>query len=200
MPSSRFRQLIDKDIDGTITDVERDELEATVRERTRQMYDQCPACGGAFALDLVVRDKVQCPQCDTLLEHYSSDVPGHDIAEIDRSLEPASRLGIFSVGYAVPGTVPCLYCGIYYPKNYTCCPGLFRAALQLHREGTESQRQLALLFIDSHAATLLNSLRGRFVESLDQRTRENLARLATELKCGDALQRALDETSTERAN
>lgn len=193
---SQLRQLIQKDIDGTITDAERDELELIVRERARHIYEECPACGGAFTSDLKFERKVRCPQCDTLLEHFMSDMPGHDFAEIDTSLEREPCLGVFTVGYTIPGTIPCLSCGIISPKNYTCCPKLFTTALELHHDGTDSQRLVALQFIDTHAETLLNSLRGRFVECFGQEARRRLTDLVTQLKCGNALQSILAEIAT----
>jgi hypothetical protein len=115
-------------------------------------------------------------------------MPGHDFAEIDVSLEAEPRLGVFTVGYTIPGTVPCLKCGIVSPKSYTCCPRLFTTALEFHCNATDVQRQIVLQFIDCHAETLLNSLRGRFLECFSLEVRKRLAELASQLKCGDALQ------------
>lgn len=196
MSLSQLRQLIQKDIDGTLTATERDELEMIVRERARHIYEECPACGAANTLDSMFGREIRCLQCGTFLERYSSDLPGHDFAEIDTSLEREPRLGIFTVGYTIPGTIPCLQCGIIYPKNYTCCPGLFTTALELHHNGTDSQRRLALQFIDSHGETLLNSFRGRFVECFGQEARKRLTELVTQLKCGNTLQGILAEIAT----
>jgi hypothetical protein len=193
---SQLRQLIQKEIDGTLTDAERDELEMIVREWSRHNYEECPACGGAFTSDVLLKGEVRCPQCDTLLKHFSSDMPGHDFAEIDVSLAPEGRLGVFTVGYTIPGTIPCLRCGVVFPKKYTCCPKLFTTAVELHYDGTDSQRRIVLQFMDSHAETLLNSLRGRFVECFRPEVRNRLSELAPQLICGDALQGILAKVGT----
>ena len=169
MPQSHFRTLMKKSIDGTLTDGEDVQLRGMLRQWSRDRFDICPACGGAFSLEICMSDRIQCPLCETQLQPWSSDTCGHRDDEIDPALPESEYLGEFTAGYSFPGVTACLRCGILYPKSYTCCPRLFSVAIQYSGSGAERERMAAVRFIDLHAETFLNVLRSRFRTQLDHR-------------------------------
>ena len=191
MSLDRFQELNSKQIAGTITDAEHAEFQAILHAHAKTRFSTCPACKGAFSPALTARSV--CPQCETSLTHFAADLSGHKPPEIDSTIEPMQSLGVFCEGYALPGTVPCVQCGTTYPKNYECCPRLFLTALEMITSGDQSNRQVALQFLDSNSATLLNALRGGFSVQFEKPHRKQLKKLATELTCGNELRDVLED-------
>ena len=184
MSQSHFRILMKKQIDGTLTDSEDVQLREILRQWRRSHFDICPACGGAFSLEIRMSDLIHCPLCETQLLPWSSDICGHHDYEIDPALPKSELLGEFTTGYSHPGVTACLQCGILYPKAYTCCPQLFSVAIQYFGSGAAKERLAAVRFIDLHSEAFLNVLRSRFRTLLDHRHIELLQQLAPLAKRG----------------
>ncbi|MEK6257448.1 MAG: hypothetical protein AABP62_02415 [Planctomycetota bacterium] len=184
MSQSHFRTLMKKQIDGTLTDGEDVQLREMLRQWSRDRFDICPACGGAFSLEIRMNDCVHCPLCETQLLPWSSDICGHHDDEIDPALPESEFLGEFTAGYSFPGVIACLQCGILYPKAYTCCPRLFSVAIQYSGSGAERERMAAVRFIDLHSETFLNVLRSKFRTELDHRHIELLQQIVPFAKRG----------------
>jgi len=191
MSQIRIRELNRKQSDATISDSESAELNAMLDALAKTMFDACPACRGAFSL-AAAQENV-CPNCETKLIFFSTDLVGHQPSEVDSSIEVNQILGVFSSGYALPGTIPCLSCGIAVPKNYECCPALFLTALDLIESGSETETEAGIRFLDSHIATLVNSLRGGFADLFTKQYLLQIETLASDLQCGDELRRIIDE-------
>jgi hypothetical protein len=196
MAPSRFRELLHKECEHTLTPEEAAEFAALLddfKAKARPLYIACPVCNGGVTYS--PRERATpwlCGQCGALLQEDASDITMHDWHEIDPTIEPMQLLGAFSLLVAGPGTVPCLRCGTAYPKNYSCCPELFLSALELFHSEMPSRRQAALDFLDTHSATLLNSLRGGFAKLFERHHCLSLRAAANKLSCGRELKLVLD--------
>ena len=167
------------------------ELKSLVVEFAGTQYRHCPVCIGSITSDVGLASESRCPHCESMLESYSIDVTGHEFHEVDNTIRPLNSLGVFTGGYVAVGTVPC-FCGLIYPKNYSCCPGLLTTAIELHRTGSGSQQCVAIQFIDRNADSFVNALRGKFRQQLDSKRRKHLLRkMVGDLECGDQLKAIL---------
>ena len=195
MSLDRLRQLRKKKFTGTITDVETAEFEALfeaeVEARAKTRFETCPACNGAFSSLQIGQAKNRCPNCDTELQFFTGGTLGHDLHEIDETIEPRRMLGGIWSGWAVSGTIRCAHCSTVYPHKYTCCPQLLVGAIILIETGSPENRSAAIKFIDDHSSVLVNSLRGGFVSKFDEGHRKILARIAPELGCCGELETIL---------
>ena len=190
MDLSRFRHLTKNRDAGTISDDEAKELETCLDDWAAKQFKSCPVCRGAFTTIDLRRTQDRCPNCDTQLYLVQADIVGHGDWEIDTSIEPQSKFGVFSAGYIAAGTAAC-FCGEVYPKNYSACPGLIIHAIAMTESKRTTSPELAVRFIDAHSTTLLNSLRGEFATKFNRRSRKILNRIATKLKCCEELLDAL---------
>lgn len=192
MSQSRFHSLLQKSKDGTLSDTECAALREILRERIRDTFEICPACGGAFSAAIQLDKPIHCPLCEVLLSCWSSDLPGHHADEIDPSVPMSQFLGEFTTGYSFPGVVPCLQCGTLYPKGYSCCPQLICEAADYFDGGGVAERTAAVSFINAHAETLLNVLRSRFLDLLTPRQIKALDQAAPFAARGIELGKVLD--------
>jgi hypothetical protein len=193
----RIFELSRKLGDGTLTDEEIIDLKCIIRESFKGQYEECPACGGAFEKTLSLEEPLKCPQCENVLESFCGDIVPHCPSEIDDSLDPNEILGEFISGFMVSGTRFCVSCLLTYPKSYTCCPGLFSLALELHEFGTESERQKAIAFIDRNSATLTNALRGSFRKLFRPESIGRMFDLACQFQWSEELRGVLEEIQSE---
>ena len=183
MAISRFRELLQKETAGTISDAEQLELKNIFDQHLAKTFETCPACAGSFSSLQLKQAKNRCPNCDTQLKRFTGESVGHDFHEIDETIEPRSLMGEFWADWAVSGTIICPLCAIVYPYKYTCCPTLLVYAIILIKTGSPENRSAAITFIDDHSSVLLNSLRGGFASKFDEGNRKILARIAPELGC-----------------
>ncbi len=181
-----------KHADGTLTVSEEAQLRELLRERLRDTYETCPACGGAFSAVLRLDSPLHCPVCEVQLVGWSADLVGHHVDEIDPTLPKPQLFGEFVVGYSFPGVVPCLQCGMLYPKRYSCCPRLFGLAAGYFGGGI-AERTAAAAFINLHAETLLNVLRSSFQSLLDRKHRQLLRQIAPFVERRDEIDRVLKQ-------
>lgn len=182
MEHSLFRKLLQSAAEGTLSPGDEAALTELLRIRAVDIYEICPACGGAFSMSLKFQLPLHCPQCSTPLETWSSDLAGHHADEIDPEVPQVQWLGEYTSGYSFPGVVPCQRCGLLYPQRYSCCPNLFNEAATYWECGGERERQAVREFINIHRETLLNVLRSRFRDGISAghlRVLEQLA-VATE--------------------
>lgn len=193
----QLKILGDKLIAGTITVSERDQLNDLLREQLRKTFDCCPVCRGAFSSDLGMNDDIRCPLCETQLFHWSSDITGHHDFEVDPSLPESNLLGEFCAGYSIPGVIVCNQCGTRDPKAYSCCPQLFRTALQHCRTGAANARTATTHFLELHSQTLLNVLRSGFATDFGCEEIQLLRQLAPGLKCFDEIGSLLEDLSNK---
>ena len=163
MAEDRATQLARKWEAGTITAAEEREL-----EWFNPVCYGCPVCGGSFRSTEHETNGGRCSQCDTELHQFSSDRPGHEFHEIVPSIPSQDVFGTICVVYMPTCVNWCALCGTKYPKAYTCCPGLIETAVRLHQELRAKHGAAAIAFIDTHATTLCNMLRGSF--TFDPRT------------------------------
>ncbi len=122
MCRAHFRNLIQRCKDGTLSEEESGELRDILRERARCHFDICPACGGAFSAELRLEELIRCPNCDTFLSCWSSDLSANHPDEVDPSLSKSQVVGEFVTGYSIPGVQLWGDCGTLYPLADTRCP------------------------------------------------------------------------------
>lgn len=193
MPQSRLRSLIQQMQANTLSETEMAELRSLLRERARYDFEVCPACGGAFSAAIKFDDPMYCPNCETQLFAWTSDLTGHDASEVDPSLPKDQLLGVFSAGYSFPGVIACTQCGTLYPKSYSCCPDLIRSAVDYFSNGDTTERAAAIAFLETHHETFLNVLRSRFLELFTAEQIAMLDRVAALMKRAPEFVRVLEE-------
>lgn len=157
MADDRATQLSRKLEAAIITAAEERELESLYPTCHR-----CPLCGGSFRLTEYKVNGGRCSQCDTELHQFCSDCPGHAFHEIVPSIPSEEMFGAFCVVYLPTCVNWCAMCVKKYPRTYTCFPGLIETAVRLHQVHRAKHGSAAISFLDTHAATLCNMLRGTF--------------------------------------
>jgi len=168
--AKRWCYLFQREQAGTITAPEMAELQQLNDVRHKESFETCPVCSGAFSF-FEVRDQFEdlhCPRCEIGLLRSSGDILPHLPHEVDPSVPAEHWLGEFSGWYYPVGCKSC-HCWIldrgYYPKHYSCCPGVIQLALKMATEPCHATAAAGFLY--EHQATFVNSLRGEFFACYD---------------------------------
>lgn len=157
MMDDRAAQLARKYEAGTMSEAEEREFESLY-----PLCHACTVCGGSFRASEYETNGGRCSQCDTELHPFASDRTSHGFHEICPSIPPETTFGSFCVVFLPTCVSWCETCGTKYPKAYTCCPGLLETAIRLHQQHRVRHGDAAVAFLDTHAETLCNMLRGTF--------------------------------------
>jgi hypothetical protein len=172
--------------------------------RDMKSFETCPVCGGAFSFSEIRSQfanrnakHLHCPLCETGLLFSCGDILGHQRHEVDPSVPAEQWLGAYAAWYFPVGCEDCncLILGRgYYPKNYSCCPGVIQLALEMAADPCHTTAVVTFLY--KHRATFVNSLRGEFFASYDL---ERLRRFRDDHACAElasTIQSILDDRAT----
>ncbi len=157
MTDARATELALKYEAGTISADEEREFESLY-----PWCHTCPVCGGSFRSSEYKTNGGRCSQCDTELHPFASDRTSHEFHEICPSIPHEVTFGSFCVVFLPACVNWCDICGTRYPRTYTCCPGLLETAVRLHQQHRARHGDAAVAFLDTHAETLCNMIRGSF--------------------------------------
>ena len=98
-------------------------------------------------------------------------------------------MGVFCTGFSAMGTTPCLICGVAFPQNYSCCPGLLVFAVRMLRTKDSGT---AIEFIETNMETMLNSIRGGFIDLFNKQQRKLLRKFSDKFQRGKELVDAIE--------
>lgn len=172
---------------------EASELDELAREDAATRFSTCPVCGGAISGVLLLQQQLSCPNCAIQLSTFVTDIASHRIEDTGLFGESDASLGVLTTWLLPVNCVGCS-CGLTYPNNYTVCPNILAIVCKELQNKDMHRRDCFTRYVDQHAETLLNCLRGRFHYLFDRPTRRMLISSMERLNRGTEIAHALKQS------